>query len=81
MRGRMRTADVEEVRVKLPDILRVAHREGVVTVVTRKGVPYAAVAPVSAVLSYLPKLGDLRGSARGCFGEAAEFVDSLRNEW
>ena len=81
MRGRMRTADVEEVRVKLPDILRVAHREGVVTVFTRKGVPYAAVAPVWAVLSDLPKIGDLRGSSQGCFGEAAEFVDSLRNEW
>ena len=81
MQGRMRTADVEEVGVKLPDILRAAHREGVVTVVTRKGVPYAAVAPVSVVLSDVPKLGDLRGSARGCFGEAAEFVDSLRNEW
>ena len=81
MQGRMRTADVEEVRVKLPDVLRAAHREGVVTVVTRNGVPYAAVAPVSVVLSDVPKLGDLRGSARGCFGEASEFVDSLRNEW
>jgi antitoxin (DNA-binding transcriptional repressor) of toxin-antitoxin stability system len=77
----MRTADVEEVRVKLPDILGAAHREGVVTVVTRNGVPYAAVAPVSAVLSCLPKTGDLRGSARGCFGEAAEFVDSFCKEW
>ena len=77
----IRTAGVEEARAKLPTILRAANRDGVVTVVTKHGVPYAAVVPISKAAVESPKLTDLRGSARGCYGDAASFVDRLRDEW
>lgn len=81
MRGKIRIESIKEARAKLAAILRAANQERTVTVVTKRGVPYAAVVPVSKAVVQGPKLRDLRGSARGCFGEAAEFVDSLRNEW
>ncbi len=81
MQDRTRTAGVKEVRANLAAILRAANRNGTVTVITRRGVPYAAVVPVSKAVAQGPKLGALRGSARGCFGDAARFVERLRSEW
>ena len=81
MQGKTQTAGVEEARARLPEILRRANRDGAVTIVTKRGVPYAAVVPVSKALSGASKLSELRGSAEGCYGDAAEFVSGLRDEW
>ena len=81
MQGKTQTAGVKEVRANLAAILRAANRDGMVTVVTRRGTPYAAVVPVSEAVPQGPKFRALRGSARGCFGDAAKFVERLRNEW
>ena len=81
MQDMTQTAGVKEVRINLAAILRAANRDGTVTVVTKHGVPYAAIVPVSKAVAQGPKFGALRGSARGCFGDAAKFVDRLRSEW
>ena len=77
----METTGAEEARKRLPEILARAHRDGTVTIVTRHGVPYAAIVPVSQVAREAPKLTSLRGSGRGCYGEVAEYIDRLRDEW
>ena len=81
MEGKVRTAGVNEARTKLPDILRAANREGTVTIVTKRGKPYAAVVPVWQALREAPKLSALRGSAKGCYGDAGAFVRAMRDEW
>lgn len=81
MAGTVRTAGVEETRTRLAEILGAANRDGVVTIVTRRGVPYAAVVPVPDALRRAPELSELRGSAEGCFGDAADFVREMRDEW
>ena len=81
MRNRVRVSGVEETRTRLPEILRAARHEGAVTIVTKRGEPYAAVVPVSLALRDVPKLSELRGSARGRYGDAARFVGELRDEW
>ena len=43
MRDKMQVSGVEETRTRLPEILRAAHHEGAVTIVTKRGEPYAAV--------------------------------------
>ena len=48
---------------------------------TKRGVPYAAIVPVSHVVRGVHGLTALRGSARGCYGEAARYVDRMRDEW
>ena len=87
MGDKVRITGVEETRAKLPSILRSAYQEGTVTIVTKRGVPYAAVVPVPHALREAPKfreapkLTELRGSADGCFGDARRFVEELRDEW
>lgn len=78
---KVRIAGVEETRSNLPSILKSANQEGTVTIVTKRGVPYAAVVPVSHAVRDAPRLTDLRGSAGGCFGDARRFVKGLRDEW
>ena len=75
---KVRVSGVEETRAGLPEILGAANREGAVTIVTKRGEPCAAFVPVSLALPDAPKL---RGSARGCYGDAARFVGELRDEW
>ena len=77
----METTGAEEARKRLPEILARAHRGGTVTIVTRHGVPYAAIVPVSQVAREAPRLTALRGSGHGCYGEVAEYVARLRDEW
>ena len=67
MGDKVQITGVEEARAKLPSILRAAHQEGTVTIVTKRGVPYAAVVPVSHAIREAPKLTELRGSRRGLF--------------
>ena len=74
------SAGVEETRTRLASLLEAAN-QGAVTVVTKRGVPYAAIVPVSKALADGPKLSALRGSAKGCYGNVREFVDQLRDEW
>ena len=81
MQGRSRIASLKEVRTNLPEILDAANADGTVTIVTRRGVPFAAIVPVSRVLHQPLKLTDLRGSASGCYGDADEFIKGLRGEW
>lgn len=81
MGDKVRTAGVEEARTKLPSLLRAANRDGDVTVVTKRGVPYAAIVPMSKALAVGPTFGALRGSANGCYGNAVEYIDRLRDEW
>ena len=81
MADKVRVAGVEEARTQLPSILRSANQEGTVTIVTKRGVPYAAVVPVSQAIRDAPKLSERRGSAEGCFGDARRFVEGLRDEW
>ena len=81
MQTKIRTAGVEEARNRLPEIIRAAYDEGAITIVTRRGEPYAAVVPVSQALREAPNLSDLRGSAKSCFGDAGEFVSRMRDEW
>ena len=81
MESKVQTAGVEEARTKLPEILRAANNEGAVTIVTKRGKPYAAVVPIWQALREAPSLSDLRGSANGCFGDVATFVNAMRDEW
>ena len=81
MADKVRVAGVEEARAKLPAILRSANQEGTVTIVTKRGVPYAAIVPVSQAIREAPKLSELRGSAESCYGDARLFVEGLRYEW
>lgn len=81
MGDKVRIAGVEESRAQLPSILRSAHLGGTVTIVTKRGVPYAAVVPVLQAVREAPKLAELRGSAEGCLRDAGRFVEGLRDEW
>ena len=81
MQVKSRIAGVDEARTNLPEILNAANSDGTVTIVTKRGVPYAAIVPVSQALQQPVKLTDLRGSAGGCYGEVGEFLKGLRSEW
>ena len=72
---------MDEARTKLPELLRAANHEGAITIVTKRGEPYAAIVPVAQALPQAPRLSTLRGSANGCFGDAASFVSALRDKW
>lgn len=81
MEGKVQTAGVEEARTKLSNILRAANHQGAITIVTKRGKPYAAVVPVWQALREAPSLAALCGSANGCFGDAGAFVHTMRDEW
>ena len=78
---KVQTAGVDEARTKLPEILRAANDEGAITIVTKRGEPYAAVVPVAQALPEAPRISTLRGSANGCYGDAGSFVSAMRDEW
>ena len=80
MADKVQVAGVGEARAKLPAMLRSANQEGTVTIVTKRGVPYAAIVPVSQAILEAPKLSQPRCSAEGCFGDARRFVEGLRDE-
>ena len=76
----MTTVGMEVARKRLPELLSRAHRDGAVTIVIKCGLPYAAIDPVPHVVRGARSLTALRGSARGCYGVAARYVDRLRDE-
>ena len=81
MPNKLQTVGVQEARAGFSSILRTANRDGVVTVITKHGVPYAAITPAPRAQAGGTALSGLRGSAKGCFGDAAGFIKRLRNEW
>lgn len=73
----------EQARRKLPALLERAHR-GQTTVITKHGVPYAAIVPVAEVAKKATgvSLQQLRGTGKGLWGKnAARFINKLRAEW
>ncbi len=73
----------EEARKRLPELLDRAHR-GKATIITKRGVPYAAIMPVTALARHLSGIGirALRGSGKKLWGRnAAAWVDRVRDEW
>ena len=77
----LQVAGVEEARKRLPELFNAANADGTVTIVTKRGTPFAAIVPVSQALGAPSRLTELRGSAQGCYGEVADYVGGLRNEW
>ena len=77
----MKTAAAREARNRLHEIPRRAHDDGTVTIVTKRGVPRAAIVPVSRVVREAPGLTASRGSTRGCYGDAAKHIARIRGEW
>ena len=78
----MNHAGAEEARKRLPQLIDRAQHEGTVTIVTKRGVPCAAIVPLSHLEQrQAPKLTDLRGSAEGCYGDIAEYIDEIRRSW
>ena len=82
MESAMNQAGAEEARKKLPELIDRAQRDGTVTIVTKRGVPCAAIVPLSHLgRGRAPKLTALRGSAAGCYGDIAEYIDETRRSW
>ena len=81
MPDRIRTADSEDAGAEVPAGLPASDHDGAVMIGTEHGVPCGTVGPVSKAPAEGPKLRDLRGSARDCYGDAGAFVDRLRDEW
>ena len=81
MAHRDRTVGLEEAGTRFAGILEAANRDGLVTIITRRGIPYAAVGPVPAALGQGQSLSGLRASAGGCFGDAGAFVREMRDDW
>lgn len=78
----MRQTGSEEARRKLPELIDRAQRDGTVTIVTKRGVPCAAIVPLSHLeRDRAPKLTPLRGSAGGCYRDVAEHIDEMRRSW
>ena len=77
------TMGAEEARKLFPRVVERAS-QGKTTLITKHGRPCAAVVPVAeaharrrAGETFL----DLRGSAKGIYGDAAKYIVALRKEW
>ncbi len=78
----MNQVGAEEAKQKLPGLIDRAERDGTVTIVSKRGVPRAAIVPISHVSeSAAPMFTSLRASARGCYGDVSEYIEELRREW
>lgn len=78
-----KTYGAEEARARFPKLLELAHR-GQTTLVTRRGKPYAVVAPVDHVSGARAAgaLLGLRGSGKKLWGsDSARTVRHMRDEW
>jgi prevent-host-death family protein len=79
------TCGAEEARQNLPALLEAAHH-GHTTIITRRGKPYAAIVPLSAVPAEEPRPSFLamRGSAKGkgYWGpDPAAYIRDMRDAW
>lgn len=59
-----------------PESAQSAHKHAPATQATKRGGLDGAVPVPQAA-----KLTELRGSARGCYGDATAFVEQVRGEW
>ncbi|MCY4017462.1 MAG: type II toxin-antitoxin system prevent-host-death family antitoxin [Gammaproteobacteria bacterium] len=72
--------DAEEARQKLPELLDRARTKRLVTIVRKRGVPCAAIVPLSYLREdNVKSISSLRGSGKGVYGDAAEFVEGERD--
>ena len=78
---------LEQARIQLPAIIASAH-EGISSVITRHGKPYAAIVPFQHLQNLRPSpttasgLLALRGTGRGLWGsDVGQTVEQLRAEW
>jgi len=76
----MHQIGVDEARKRLPELLDRARAEGLVTVVRKRGVPCAAIVPLSYLRQDNVKgISSLRGSGKGVYGDAGEFIEGERD--
>lgn len=77
-----RQINAEEARRTLPELVQRASG-GEIAIITHRGRPTAAIVP----LKLLPPerepedICELRGSARGLYGDVGAYVEQLRGEW
>ena len=77
----MHQTGAEEARKKLPELLDRARTEGLVTIIRKRGVPCAAIVPLSHLQQNdVKRLSSLRGSAEGLYGEIARYIKDER-QW
>jgi antitoxin (DNA-binding transcriptional repressor) of toxin-antitoxin stability system len=71
----------EEARILLPELLERAH-QGVGSLITKRGKPYAEVVPVGTVRGPRIALLSLAGTGRGLWGRSSRStLKRLRDEW
>lgn len=73
----------EGARKRLPALLERAHH-GNPTLITKRGKPYAAIVPVSALAQRQAGIDirDLRGTGKAFWGKnPADWLKRIRNEW
>ncbi len=78
-----RSLGAEQARQTLPELLDRA-REGEVTIITKRGKPYAALVPLDRLMAERPAASftALAGSGSGLWSEdPAEYVRRIREEW
>jgi prevent-host-death family protein len=81
--SRVPKEDSEEARKRLPALLDRANR-GQPTLITKRGVPYAAIMPVDALVRQPAGISilNLRGSGKGLWGKNVKaWTKRIRNEW
>lgn len=79
----IQTEGVEAARKHLPALLDRAH-SGEVTIVTKRGIPYAAITPVGEAARQQAgaDMLSLRGSGKKFWGKnVPELVNAMRSEW
>jgi prevent-host-death family protein len=73
----------EEARTLLPELIERARR-GQTSVITKRGKPYAEVAPIGSTRDTRPRLSflSLAGTGRGLWGSnSRKTLKRLRDEW
>ena len=78
-----KTLGSEAARAKLPELLELAHH-GSSTVITKHGRPYAALVPISSVITSRRQVSvlALMGTGAGLWGnDSSRSLSELRNEW
>ena len=76
-----RTYGAEIARTLLPELLERAH-QGLSSLITKRGKPYAALVPVGQMRRTRQAVLALRGSGRGLWGkDSARTIRDLRDEW
>ena len=75
----MNQIDADEARGKLSQPLDQARTEGLVTIIRKRGVPCAAIVPLSHLQQRDVKcFSSLRGSAEGLYGKIAKCIEDER---